>query len=179
MGHDLNMAINLSVDSLTDLDWPEKITAVLANSGLEASSIFCEITEGRLMENASVALDILSRLSLKRFHLSVDDSGTGYSSMEQLQRMPFSEFKIDRVFVRGASRDVSVLAILEASVSLARKLGMKVVAEGVEDQQDWDLVASMGCDQLQGYFVSRPLPFLHLVKWLNDRQAQKKFVPGA
>lgn len=93
--------------------------------------------------------------------------------------MPFSEFKIDRAFVHGASRDVSVLAILEASVSLARKLGMKVVAEGVKEQQDWGLVASMGCDQLQGYFVSRPLPFPHLVKWLNHPQMQKKFVPGA
>ena len=179
MDHDLNMAINLSVDSLTDLDWPEKITAVLAKFGLEASSIFFEITESRLMENASVALDILSRLSLKRFNLSIDDFGTGYSSMEQLQRIPFSEFKIDRAFVHGASRDASVLAILESSISLAKKLSMKVVAEGVEDQQDWDLVASMGCDQVQGYFVSRPLPFAHLLKWLNDPQVQEKFVPGA
>ena len=179
MDHDLNLAINLSVDSLTDLDWPEKITSVLTRFGLEADNIFFEITESRLMENASVALDILSRLSLKRFNLSIDDFGTGYSSMEQLQRIPFSEFKIDRAFVHGASRDASALAILESSVLLAKKLSMKVVAEGVEDQQDWDLVASMGCDQVQGYFVSRPLPFVQLLKWLNDPHIQKKFVPGA
>ena len=177
--HDLKIAINLSVDSLKDLDWPEKITVVLEQFGLEADNIIFEITESRLMKNASVALDILSRLSLKRFNLSIDDFGTGYSSMEQLQRIPFSEFKIDRAFVHGVSGDASALAILESSVLLAKKLNMKVVAEGVEDQQDWDVVASLGCDQVQGYLVSRPLPFAQLLKWLNDPHIQKKFVPGA
>ena len=179
MDHDLNVAINLSVDSLTNLDWPEEITAVLQQYGLEASNISFEITESRLMEHVSVALDILSRLSLKRFNLSIDDFGTGYSSMEQLQRIPFSEFKIDRAFVHGAAREASALAILESSVLLAKKLDMKVVAEGVEDQQDWDVVARIGCDQVQGYFVSRPLPFPQLLKWLNDPDIQKKFIPDA
>jgi len=179
MDCELNIAINLSVDSLKDLDWPEKITEVLRGYELEASSISFEITESRLMEDLSIALDILSRLSLKRFNLSIDDFGTGYSSMEQLQRIPFSEFKIDRAFVHGAARDASALAILESSVLLAKKLNMTVVAEGVEDQEDWDVVANVGCDQVQGYFVSRPLPFPQLVKWLNDPQIQKKFTPGA
>jgi EAL domain-containing protein (putative c-di-GMP-specific phosphodiesterase class I)/signal transduction histidine kinase/DNA-binding response OmpR family regulator/HPt (histidine-containing phosphotransfer) domain-containing protein len=179
MDYELKIAINLAVDSLKDLDWPEKITEVLRGFELEASSISFEITESRLMEDASIALDILSRLSLKRFNLSIDDFGTGYSSMEQLQRIPFSEFKIDRAFVHGAASDASALAILESSVLLAKKLNMTVVAEGVEDQQDWDLVASLDCDQVQGYFVSRPLPFPQLVKWLNDFKVQKQFVPGA
>ena len=164
---------------MTNLDWPEEITAVLQQYGLEASNICFEITESRLMEHVSVALDILSRLSLKRFNLSIDDFGTGYSSMEQLQRIPFSEFKIDRAFVHGAAREASALAILESSVLLAKKLDMKVVAEGVEDQQDWDVVARIGCDQVQGYFVSRPLPFPQLLKWLNDPDIQKKFIPDA
>ena len=90
--------------------------------------------------------------------------------MEQLQRIPFSELKIDRAFVHGATEDSSARAILESNVILARKLGMKVVAEGVEDQADWDLVAKLGCDQVQGYFVSRPLPFDQLCSWLADRQ---------
>jgi EAL domain-containing protein (putative c-di-GMP-specific phosphodiesterase class I)/signal transduction histidine kinase/DNA-binding response OmpR family regulator/HPt (histidine-containing phosphotransfer) domain-containing protein len=179
MDCELNIAINLSVDSLKDLDWPEKITEVLRGYGLEASSISFEITESRLMEDASIALDILTRLSLKRFNLSIDDFGTGYSSMEQLQRIPFSEFKIDRAFVHGAARDASALAILESSVLLAKKLNMTVVAEGVEDQQDWDVVANVGCDQVQGYFVSRPLPFPQLLKWLNDPQIQENFTPDA
>ena len=179
MNHDLNIAINLSVDALTDLDWPEKITSILQKCGLEPSNISFEITESRLMEHLSVALDILNRLSLKRFNLSIDDFGTGYSSMEQLQRIPFSEFKIDRAFVHGAAGEASALAILESSVLLARKLNMKVVAEGVEDQQDWDLVARIGCHQVQGYFVSRPLPFAQLLKWLDDPDIQKKFAPDA
>jgi len=170
MGHDLNVAINISVDSLTNLEWPDRISELLERSGLDPSSISFEITESRLMEHLSVALDILSRLSLKRFNLSIDDFGTGYSSMEQLQRIPFAEFKIDRAFVHGAAGEASARAILESSVLLAKKLDMKVVAEGVEDQQDWDLVAEVGCDQVQGYFVSRPLPFRHLVKWLDERK---------
>ena len=173
MGHDLNTAINISVDSLTNLEWPDRVSTLLEQSGLDPSSISFEITESRLMEHLSVALDILSRLSLKRFNLSIDDFGTGYSSMEQLQRIPFSEFKIDRAFVHGAAREASARAILESSVLLAKKLDMKVVAEGVEDQEDWDLVAEVGCDQVQGYFVSRPLPFSHLVKWLDDRKNQE------
>ncbi len=171
LGHELNIAINISVDSLTDLEWPDRIAAILRQTGLDASNISFEITESRLMEHLSVALDILSRLSLKRFQLSIDDFGTGYSSMEQLQRIPFAEFKIDRAFVHGASREASARAILESSVLLAKKLDMKVVAEGVEDEDDWDLVASVGCDQVQGYYISRPLPFRQLVQWLEDRKA--------
>ena len=170
MGHDLNMAINISVDSLTNLEWPDRIAGLLGQFGLDPSSISFEITESRLMEHLSVALDILSRLSLKRFNLSIDDFGTGYSSMEQLQRIPFAEFKIDRAFVHGAARESSARAILESSVLLAKKLDMKVVAEGVEDQEDWDLVAEVGCDQVQGYFISRPLPFRHLLKWLEQQK---------
>jgi PAS domain S-box-containing protein len=169
-GHNLNIAINISVDSLTNLEWPDRMSKMLEQTGLAAESISFEITESRLMEHLSVALDILSRLSLKRFNLSIDDFGTGYSSMEQLQRIPFSEFKIDRAFVHGASRESSARAILESSVLLAKKLDMKVVAEGVEDQEDWDLVTEVGCDQVQGYFVSRPLPFKQLMKWLGKRK---------
>lgn len=173
MGYNLNIAINLSVDSLTDLEWPDRVSNMLENCGLEASSISFEITESRLMEHLSVALDILSRLSLKRFNLSIDDFGTGYSSMEQLQRIPFSEFKIDRAFVHGVAQEASARAILESSVLLAKKLDMKVVAEGVEDQRDWDVVAEVGCDHVQGFIVSRPLPFPHLLKWLEQRKAGK------
>ncbi len=173
LNHDLNIAINLSVDSLTDLEWPDQLASLVKRSGLEPSSISFEITESRLMEHLSVALDILNRLSLKRFNLSIDDFGTGYSSMEQLQRIPFTEFKIDRAFVHGSAREPSARAILESSVSLAKKLDMKVVAEGVEDEQDWKMVSEIGCDQVQGHYLSRPLAFPHLLKWLDDREAAK------
>ncbi len=168
-GIELNFAINISVDALTDLEWPDRIAGWLDDNGLENSNISLEITESHLMENLSVALDILSRLSLKNFKLSIDDFGTGYSSMEQLQRVPFTELKIDRAFVHGATDDSSAKAILESNVILARKLGMEVVAEGVENQSDWDLVEELGCDQVQGFFVSRPMPFKQLRQWLQQR----------
>ncbi|MDJ0776680.1 MAG: EAL domain-containing protein [Gammaproteobacteria bacterium] len=173
LGHDLGIAINISVDSLTNLEWPDHVSGLLEQAGLEASGVSFEITESRLMEHLSVALDILSRLSLKRFNLSIDDFGTGYSSLEQLQRIPFSEFKIDRAFVHGASRDDAARAILESSVLLAKKLDMTVVAEGVEDEADWNLVAELGCDQVQGYYIARPLPFEHFVNWLDSGEIDK------
>ena len=170
-GLEMDIAINISVDTLNDLEWPDTIVAQIESAGLKPTKITFEITESRLMEHISVALDILSRLSLKRFKLSIDDFGTGYSSMEQLQRIPFSELKIDRAFVNGAADDISARAILESSVLLAQKLGMKVVAEGVENLKDWDLVESLGVDEVQGYFISRPMPFDQLMSWLEKWNA--------
>jgi len=157
-GIELDVALNISIDALNDLEWPNVIAAQVEASGLQPTAITLEITESRLMENILVALDILGRLRLKRFNLSIDDFGTGYSSMEKLQRIPFSELKIDRAFVRGASDDASARAILESSVLLARKLNMKIVAEGVETEADWNLVAELGCDQVQGYYIAKPMP---------------------
>jgi len=172
-GFDLNIAINISVDALDDLSWPDEMATEIEACGLQASQITLEITESRLMEHISVALEILSRLSLKRFNLSIDDFGTGYSSMEQLQRIPFSELKIDRAFVRGASEEASARAILESSVLLAKKLDMKVVAEGVETEEDWNLVTELGCDQVQGYYIARPMPVDQLYEWLAKWQMPK------
>jgi EAL domain-containing protein (putative c-di-GMP-specific phosphodiesterase class I)/signal transduction histidine kinase/HPt (histidine-containing phosphotransfer) domain-containing protein/chemotaxis response regulator CheB len=169
-GIELDVALNISVDALNDLDWPDAMAAQVEASGLQPTAITFEITESRLMEHIVVALDILSRLSLKRFNLSIDDFGTGYSSMEQLQRIPFSELKIDRAFVRGASEDTSARAILESSVLLAKKLDMKIVAEGVETEEDWNLVAELGCDQVQGYYIAKPMPADQLCEWLGDWQ---------
>ena len=97
----------------------------------------------------------------------------------RLKLLPMDTVKVDRSFIENIAKDPKDRALVMAIVAMARNLGVKVVAEGVENQQDWDLVASMGCDQVQGYFVSRPLPFAQLLKWLNDFDVQKKFVPGA
>ena len=105
-------------------------------------------------------------ITLKGIALSIDDFGTGHSSLEQLKRIPFTELKIDRAFVNGAQHNETARSILESSVVLAQRLGMTVVAEGVETEEDWDLVASLGVDLVQGYFVSRPLPPDDLPAWL-------------
>ena len=171
-GLDIKIAVNLSVDTLHDLEWPDYALAETKNAGVNPSSIILEITESRLMDDMVSALEILTRLSMSRFALSIDDFGTGYSSMEQLQRIPFSELKIDRAFVHGAAKDKSARAILESSVNLARSLDMSIVAEGVENQEDWDLVVEIGCDQVQGYFIAKPMPVDEWVSWLHEWNAR-------
>ena len=117
-----------------------------------------EVTESRLMADLRAPLEVLTRLRLKRFGLSIDDFGTGHSSLAQLRDMPFDELKIDRGFVHRAHSDPTLRAIFEANLNLARQLGMEVVAEGVEDREDWDFLRGSGCDLAQGYFIARPMP---------------------
>ena len=173
-GMELDVALNISVDSLTNLEWPNEFAARVDALGLQPNAITLEITESRLMEHVRLGLEILGRLRLKRFNLSIDDFGTGYSSMEQLQRIPFSELKIDRAFVRAASDDVSARAILESSVLLARKLDMRTVAEGVETEQDWNLVEALGCDHVQGYYIAKPMPGDELCDWLAKQKIKAR-----
>ncbi len=167
-GLSINVAINISVETLNDLSWPDFAIEQLNKYGINPSTIILEITESRLIGNISSALEILLRLSMNKFMLSVDDFGTGYSSLEQLQRAPFTEMKIDRYFVNGASNNKSLRAILESSIELAKKLDMKVVAEGIENQEDLALIAELGCDHVQGYFFAEPMNFNDLLKWLNQ-----------
>ncbi|MBF0248272.1 MAG: EAL domain-containing protein, partial [Alphaproteobacteria bacterium] len=165
-GREIKVAVNISVDSLTRLDLPEFIVATGRENGLDPAHIVLEITGSRLMEDIKSPLEILTRLRLKGVSLSIDDFGTGHSSMEQLKRIPFTELKIDRAFVYGACRDTSARAILTSSVTLAKALGMTTVAEGVEDQDDWDLVAELGVDVVQGYFIAKPMPADEFDAWL-------------
>ena len=167
-GVDLLLSINLSVDSLDRLELPEYLVSCAAKSGVDVRRIMIEITESRLMQDVATSLEILSRLCLKGLTLSIDDFGTGYSTMEKLRLIPFAELKVDRSFVTGASNDKAQRAILESSIDLAQKLEIKTVAEGIETQEDWDLVKSLGCDLAQGYFVAKPMDATHLQEWLAD-----------
>ena len=108
-----------------------------------------------------------SSLRLKRFRLSIDDFGTGHSSLAQLRDIPFDELKIDRSFVHGAVRDPTTLAMYTASLGLGKELSMEVVAEGVEDADDWDLVRGTGCDLAQGYFIAPAMPAEELPGWIE------------
>ena len=171
-GIDVKIAVNLSVDNLNRLDLPEFVVETAQNKGMNPGHVVLEVTESRLMQDIVKPLEILTRLRLKGLALSIDDFGTGHSSMEQLKRIPFTELKIDRAFVNGAHADDTARSILESSVTLAKKLGMTIVAEGVEDQQDWDLVESLGIDLIQGYFVCRPLPGADLPGWLAEWSAK-------
>jgi len=107
----------------------------------------------------------MTRLRLKGFGLSIDDFGTGFSSLDQLKKIPFTELKIDQSFVHQSSKNQASLAILESSIQLAKKLDIFSVAEGVEDQADWDLIEKLGCDVAQGYLIAKPMPAKDLIPW--------------
>ncbi|UTA47534.1 EAL domain-containing response regulator [Simiduia sp. 21SJ11W-1] len=164
-GFNLTLAVNFSAQALCRLDLPERLEATVRNAGLTPEKIIVEMTESALPKNASATLDIMARLRLKGFGLSIDDFGTGFSTLEQLQLIPFTELKIDRAFVHGAKHNKVSQAILESSISLAKKLGIHCVAEGVEAPEDWALVEALGCDSVQGYIMAKPMPAEAFIDW--------------
>lgn len=164
-GHDLKVSVNVSMDNLDRLDLPEVFADIVLQAGVETGRVILEMTESRLMSNIATSLEIITRLRLKGFGLSIDDFGTGYSSMEKLKQLPFTELKVDRTFVCGATGDGVARAILESSVQMGHALGMSVVAEGAETQEDWDLLTAVGCDEVQGYVVARPMPAEEFIAW--------------
>lgn len=172
-GLELHVAVNVSMASLVNLAFPDYVLRETAAAGVPASALVLEITESRLMGDVRAPLDILTRLRLKRVGLSIDDFGTGHSSLAQLRDLPFDELKIDRGFVHGAADHASLAAILDSSLRLARQLEMRSVGEGVEDRADWDHLAACGCDYSQGYFIGRPMPGERLVEWLHEWQARR------
>ena len=167
-GLKLRVAVNVSMHNLARLDFADFVLGEIIRSGVAAEDLILEVTESRLMTDLLAPLDILTRLRLKRISLSIDDFGTGHSSLSQLRIIPFDELKIDQSFVHGAGLDKTRGAIFSASLGIAKQLGMKSVAEGVEDRTDWDFLRQQGCDLAQGYFIARPMPAGELRGWLTD-----------
>lgn len=163
----LRVAVNVSMNNLFSLDFADFIAAQAVAAGVVPQDVMLEVTESRLMQDARAPLETLTRLRLKRFRLSIDDFGTGHSSLAQLRDIPFDELKIDRGFVHRAWADDLVRPMYEASLGLARQLGMEVVAEGVEDANDWALLRRTGCDLAQGYFIGAPMPAEDLPAWME------------
>lgn len=173
-GFPLKVAINLSGAWLNDLSLPDFILTRTRAAGLRAADVILEVTETGVMEDLTTALDVLSRLRLKGFGLSIDDFGIGYSSFEQLGRIPFTEMKLDRSFVSKGAEDAAARAILESSMDMAHKLNLSTVAEGVETELDLKLVRSLGCDLVQGYLIAKPMPVKDLIVWLDNAKNKKK-----
>jgi len=167
-GLDLRVAVNVSMDNLGSPDFTNFVAAQAATAGIAPQRIVLELTESRLMQDDQrTSLESLTRLRLKRFTLSIDDFGTVHSSLTRLHDIPFDELKIDQRFVHRAWADATARAMYDASLGLARQLGMEVVAEGVEDQDDWDFVRRSGCDFAQGYWIARPMPAADLPAWIR------------
>jgi len=167
-GLQLRMAVNVSMGNLSSVSFADFASGQAAAAGVAPQDIVLEVTESLLMMDQRVPLDILTRLRLKRFRLSIDDFGTGHSSLTQLGDISFDELKIDRSFVHGAGRDETARAMFDASLGLGKQLGLEVVAEGVEDHDDWELVRSAGCDLAQGYFIARPMAAAELPAWIES-----------
>ncbi|CAN5305241.1 EAL domain-containing response regulator [soil metagenome] len=171
-GLQLKVAVNVSMDNLLSVTFADFVAGAAAAAGVAPENILLEITESRLMRDQRAPLEILTRLRLKRFRLSIDDFGTGHSSLTQLRDISFDELKIDQTFVHDAWRDATARAMFDASLGLGKQLGMIVVAEGVEDRDDWNMVRRTGCDIAQGYFIGRPMPAAELAKWIEAWKAR-------
>lgn len=159
------LSINLPPVALTDLAFPGQMHALCAEHGWPEERLQFELTETSTGDSSPTALDILTRLRMGGFRLSIDDFGTGQSSLERLRLLPFNELKIDMQFVRGLAHDSDSRIIVANSIALAHQLGLRVVAEGVEDAVAWRLLREAGCDFAQGYLISRPVPPQALPQW--------------
>ena len=169
-GMRLSMAVNLSPRLLEDPALVRELSALLDTHGLEARQVVLEITESSVVDCMGVALGVLARLRLKGFGLSIDDYGTGFSSMQQLARIPFSELKIDRAFVHGAAQRTNLRVILQSALDMSRQLGLVTVAEGIETLADWQLVRDSGCGVGQGFLVAAAMPADRVPAWARDNE---------
>ena len=175
----LRVAVNVSMDNLASLDFLDFVVGQAATAGVSPKHVVLEVTESRLMNDLRASLETLTRLRLKRFGLSIDDFGTGHSSLTQLHNIPFDELKVDQSFVHGAWSDATARAIYEASLNLAKQLHMDVVAEGVEDRADFNFVVRSGCQMAQGYFIAKPMPAADLRQWMEDwHERVEQLLPG-
>ena len=165
----IQVSVNISAENIISLSLPEQLKHMLDIHKLDPAMLTLEVTESALMGELITSLDILTRLRMKGIQLSIDDFGTGYSSLSQLYRMPFTELKVDKSFVINMSNDEDARGIVKTCIRLGHELKMKVVAEGVEDQQTFEILNDMGCDIVQGFYIARPMPAEQIIPWLKGR----------
>ncbi|WFE44592.1 EAL domain-containing protein [Verrucosispora sp. WMMD1129] len=165
-GLGLRAALNVSVRDLHTGEIADQIADRLARYGVAPDRLQLEITEGALMADPRRVLTTITRLHRIGVGIALDDFGTGYSSLQHLRRLPLSEVKVDRSFVLGMTEDTDDAAIVRSTIELAKALGLRVVAEGVEDERTWRMLHAAGCDAAQGWFYARPMPAEELVAWL-------------
>ena len=160
------ISINISAQDLMDLNMPERLESMLKKASIAPHLITVELTESSILSSVSDSLDILSRMRMKGFPISIDDFGTGHSSLVQLYRIPFTELKIDQHFVMRMMTDDEAISIVKICILLAKELKMSTVAEGIEDQNTFDKLKELGCEVGQGYLMSRPLPLKDICDWV-------------
>lgn len=161
----LKFSVNISSVNLNDPVFPDEILRLAKEYNVDPRSVCFEITESGVSHQSEVILEVLTRLRIMGFFLSIDDFGTGYSSIVELQRLPFTELKIDYSFVSDLIATPSTSIIIQSMIDLGHNLGLVLVAEGVENNETMEALEKMGCDIMQGYYISRPLPLSELEKW--------------
>ncbi len=166
-GENLTVAMNITASTLLDLSLPDKISELCRPRGLPPEKLILEVTEVEAMRDVTRTMDVLLRMRLRNIGVSIDDFGTGHSSLRELQRMPFSEMKIDRSFVTDMATKKDCEVIVNSIIDLGRNLGLKVIAEGIEHQQTWDMLCAKGCDYAQGFFMGKPMTAADLPLWLE------------
>jgi EAL domain-containing protein (putative c-di-GMP-specific phosphodiesterase class I) len=171
-GLNVQVAINISMETLRVPDLWRRLSALVRNAKASPQDVVLEITESRIVSSSPTPLENLVRLRLERFTLSIDDFGTGHSSLAQLRDVPFTELKIDRGFVHGARNNQIIRPMLEGSLGISKRMGMRSVAEGVETKDDWNLLRELDCDLAQGYFIGKPMPGERVWEWLYEWQGR-------
>ncbi len=178
-GMAIPIAINLSPRSLLDRNLPTETANLLERFEMPASFLRMELTENFLMSDSGRSISVLDELARVGVSLSIDDFGTGYSSLSYLKRLPIDEIKIDRSFVTNMNAEGDDFMIVRATVDLGKNLGLRVVAEGVEDRETFDRLADFGCDEAQGFYISRPMPLDEFGRWLSVRSPEAIVHEGA
>jgi len=170
-GFDIAISINVSADNITSLRLPEQLIELTSKHAISPDKFTLEVTESAVMGELTSSLDVLNRLRMKGFSLSIDDFGVGYSSLTQLYQAPFTEIKIDQHFVMRMLEDNEAMVIVSICIMLGHMLGMKVVAERVASQEIWNKLHELGCDVAQGNYIAKPMQAADLQNWRDNRES--------
>lgn len=165
-GENLTVSVNVTASSLLELSLPDRITEMCAAQQIPPEKLILEVTETEAMRDVTRTMDVLLRMRIRNIGVSIDDFGTGHSSLRELQRMPFSEMKIDKSFVMDMVSNRDCTVIVNSIIDLAHNLGLRVVAEGVEDVRIWRMLAERKCDYAQGFYMAKPMPADEFNRWL-------------
>ena len=169
LGLDLNIAINIAANNLKEADFHQFICQSLMSANVPSEKVTLEVTESSVVEDPESAIKLLSEFKSHGMKISIDDYGTGYSSLAQLKQLPVHELKIDKSFIQCLEHDEDDQIIVRSTIELAHNMGLHVVAEGIEDEFSLNWLADHGCELAQGYYISKPKPATELTPWLLDR----------
>jgi diguanylate cyclase len=172
-GLHIDISVNVSHTDLADPGFADHVTEILRHTGAPAGRVLLEVTESGAMKDLAATLRMMEQLRVLGIRFSIDDFGTGYSSLAHLKRLPVDEVKIDRSFIQELEAEPDDDVIVRSTIGLGHALNLKVVAEGVECASSWEILRRLGCDLIQGYFVSKPLPGPEFATWIAERTIEQ------